>query len=210
MAFIPGPSDIAKVRITWQQAGHEAQNVFHWQKDAAGAFTFVELDQLIDQVLHAYNLNTNDGPLGALADEVVMTKVETVGIGDNTSPGVERSVSLAGHNSTASPLPPALALLVGLETGFRGKSNRGRLYQIGVGDADVDDGGSVVSAALATWQTKWTNWFGGLADGAVIAGQLVIVSYFHDKLPRSLAVKQNVNSVVVRNVVATQRRRQRP
>jgi hypothetical protein len=207
MAFIPAPNGIAVLRTTWSQAGMIGQNVMHVRETAGANLNVANLNDMVDQALHAYNLNTNDGPLGPLADEVALTRVECVSLADQSSPGVVRDVNLPGHNSTATPAPPGVSLVITHNTGFRGRWNRGRTFMMGVGTADINVAGGVVSAALSTWQDAWDGFLLGIGDGAVIDMDLVVLSYFENKAPRSIATYAPVTSLTVKPHVASQRRR---
>lgn len=207
MVFIPAPPGTAKVRITWTQAGHQAQNVFHWQKDTAWGAEPADLELLTEQVIHAYSPGDNSGPLGGLSVSCHLTQIEVIDVVAEDGVGTVRALDLPGHNADADAAPPGVAMVISESTLFRGRSNRGRLYQMGIPAGHINSGGGINAAELANWQPMWNTWLDKLADGDSISGQLVVASYFHNNVGRILASVNPVLSLTVRPSVHSQRRR---
>jgi hypothetical protein len=207
MVFIPGPPGLAKVRITWTQAGHQAQNVMHWRKDGAWATLPAELELVTEQFIHAYSPGDNSGPLAGLSVSCHLTQIEVVDVVSEDGVGTIRTLDLAGHNSDADAAPPGVAMVIAESTLFRGRSNRGRIFQMGIPAGHVNSGGGLNGAELTNWQGLWNTWLTKLGDGDSIAGSLVVASYQHNGLGRSVAVTNEVTAVTVRPSVHSQRRR---
>lgn len=207
MAFIPAPAGIAAVRVTFNQGGMIGQNVFHFRSDAGATLNVANLTDIVQQFSHAFNAAAPVGPLTPLANEVVLTRIEAISLEAQDSPGVSQDFNLPGKNNAATPCPPGVALVITHNTGLRGRWNRGRTYFMGVGLADVDTAGGLVPAALATWQDAWTGFRTNVIDAAVIAGDLVVLSYRENNAPRGIATYSFVTSLTVKPHVGSQRRR---
>lgn len=111
----------------------------------------------------------------------------------------ERVVSYKGDTTTPHP-PPQVAALVSLTTGLPGRTNRGRIYWPGVvPEASSDANGIIEPTKLAQLQNIWDA-FAGFLDG-LSAAPVILHSGSSDPTP--------VTNGVVRQSVATQRRRQR-
>lgn len=129
-------------------------------------------------------------------------------------------IPLDGHSSTTSLAPavisnwrgqtaggyaPQVCNLIKLQTGLRGRSNRGRIYLPHVCDS-ANSNGQVGSSALTSIQTAWSSFLTGLTTYAP-AFNLVVAAYDRDHGGASPHAT-TVTSVVAEQYTATQRRRQ--
>jgi hypothetical protein len=104
----------------------------------------------------------------------------------------------AGGGATAAAASPAVSILVRKHTASGGRKARGRLFMPGIVETIVDPSGIITAANVTTFQTDWSNY---LAD--------MIAAGFTPCILHTDTAPNDVNSMNVENVVATQRRRQR-
>jgi len=124
---------------------------------------------------------------------------------DGSSIGADGDFSLAnkqaGASATAS-VPVNVALVLSLQTGLRGRSNRGRIYFAGVNTAQVDVPAAhwapgTLTAAVTEWGVMVSQWASGTPALAP-----VVASY-------KLATANLVSGVAARRDFGTQRKRTR-
>jgi hypothetical protein len=101
---------------------------------------------------------------------------------------------------------PQVAALVKLQTGVRGRSNRGRVYLPFVANDSVTDG-TLNGANVALAQTAWTNFLTTLAGDPDGPFPLVVAAYDR-RHGGAGAGATNVSHVVFESEIGTQRRRQ--
>lgn len=208
MAFIPVPGGCARVRLTWDQGGVMGQNVIYFRTDAGSTLDEAGLNKIIDQVAHGYSSPTPEGAFYAISDDCFLTQIEAISLESDTAPGALKTYSNVKGNLTGSPCPPSVAALVRLGTGLRGRSARGRYYQMGVSQLDIQPDGTYNVLDYNLRSEKWRNWLTLINDGAVIAGNLVVCSFFHNKAPRPFGVTYAVTAATLQVDTANQRRRQ--
>jgi hypothetical protein len=109
--------------------------------------------------------------------------------------------SLAGNS-----LPSSVAWCIKKQTGFAGRSFRGRIYHMGMGEAEVS--GNYVDATYASnVLDAWENLMSQL-DETGNGFQMVVVSRYTNGAPRLAGVATNVTGLVHVDLrVDTQRRR---
>ena len=112
---------------------------------------------------------------------------------------VEQAIGSAGTGGPGT-LPPNVAVLVQKKTGLTGRKNRGRLYFPGfVGEGDVDANGIIDSDVLATMQGHFDDFLTAVNASTTNIDMAIL---HHDA-----STPTPVTSLVVSNLVATQRRR---
>lgn len=134
-------------------------------------------------------------------------------IGQDGGPPViaESSQSAAGGYGGA-PLPQNCALLVKKRTGLAGREGRGRIYQPGIPENQVDAVGALDSTALADGTAAWSGYLSALsaAAGGAISGPPVPMVLLHTDPQAGVTPGPTpVTSLVVDSRIATQRRRLR-
>lgn len=117
----------------------------------------------------------------------------------NNFEAYELNVSLSGEE-TGAPAPPNTSLLVRLSSGLTGRTNRGRVYQLGaLSDSQVADDGSISEASQEVFQLAWDGFMEGMDTLAV--PPVILHAGSSDPTP--------VTSWSVQRYAATQRRRLR-
>lgn len=110
---------------------------------------------------------------------------------------------------TNASLPQNCALLVQKRTGLGGRKGRGRFFMppVRLDEGSVAPNGQIDSAAVTVEQGLWDTWMGH-ADGS--GGQYRIVILHHDNpVVGPVPAPTNILSLVVENLIGTQRRRLR-
>jgi hypothetical protein len=124
---------------------------------------------------------------------------------DGSSVGADGNFSLANKQAGANvsaPVPVNSCLVLTLETGFRGRSYRGRMYLAGVASSQVDSPAAHwAPGTLTAAVTEYGVFSAQLAAGSPSLTQ-VVASYMH-------ATALDVTSVVARRDFGTQRKRTR-
>lgn len=153
-------------------------------------------DAAMDVAVAAANIMT-----AQIVPTVAITSV-LVKFGPNsTGESGEYTANIPGTGSGAA-VSPNTAILIGKQTGFGGRTGRGRCYQPGIREALVDDSGLIDSGSTSSLQTAWDDFRTDLIAAALIPTLL------HG--PDSpISVPMPITSFVVSNKVATQRRRLR-
>jgi hypothetical protein len=162
-------------------------------------------------VIHVRQAGTTAAAIAATMDanvtanmwgvETVNTKVTTVTVTKLDGSSASSSLAVTGAKwagtAAAGDMIPAMAAVVKMQSLFRGRSQRGRVFLPFVAESQSTNG-VLGAGAVAAMQTAWTNWVAAMvAAGA----QPVIASYLH-------ASQVDVASVTVEATAATQRRRQ--
>jgi hypothetical protein len=213
MPFIPTPPGVVRCRVSWTQGNAGAQNVFYVQTGLAGRVTTPDLENVIDQVAHSYNVGAGGNVLSVLSTLCFLRRIETEDAAFADGDTASRDFTLPGTSGHGTPCPPGAAVVIGLLTGGRGRSRRGRLYQMGIPESDVSEDGTLVAAAHADWVNAWSAFLVAIADATSIAAALSVVSFYSGvgaggaPIPRGLAVVHPVLSVPVRAHTHSQRRR---
>lgn len=100
--------------------------------------------------------------------------------------------------------PAQCAVVVTKRTGFTGRSNRGRLYLWGLDETYQIDARHIDAASATAIQ----GWFDDFAVAVLGAGwNPVVLSYYHDHLPRVTAKITSITTWTVDTRIDTQRRR---
>lgn len=195
--FIPA-SNTAKVEMRYTLLGQPAMNVFYFQ--GSTNWTLVTLEALADAVEAEWLSNIRGlQHAGVTLNSIVCTDVE---VEDGLQ--FENNVGTAGNREGAA-LPNNVTIAISFRTGFSGRSRRGRLYHMGLVEADVTDNsiGVLVGAALLS---NYGNFFSEIASTTTT--QHVIVSYCNNGDWRTDALITPVASYVLTDTtVDTQRKR---
>src|SRR6478735_9425723 len=197
MPFIPA-ADTAKVAITMLQRGQRVVNVFHFTK-AGGYTTETEVNTLAGNFATAWVANI--APLQA--STVTGLNVTATDVSTSGGAGAEIAIVYGGGGGSGD-LPTNCTVSVKWNTGFSGRSFRGRTYFVGmvVGAVVGDD----ISGAYGTSLT--TAFDNLLSDMAGFGDTMVVVSYFHLGVPRTSAVVTPItNSSLADLHIDSQRRR---
>ena len=199
MQFIP-VSDTASLELVFDALGQKCENVIH-VKAGTTPITESGLADVCEAVVDWY---TTSGKV-QVYDGTSLTKIVAKDLTSSTGPAIEYTTGLPleGTGSGATALPLNVTAVISLGTALRGRSYRGRIYQIGLGSNWVS--GNVLDSG---YRNNLVSSYGGLVTAISAAGwTLVVVSKFHNKAPRTAGVATTVTSVSVDTNVDSQRRR---
>ena len=179
--------------------GQKWQNVLHFHRTAAGAWSgadIIALDAVLVKLWHV-NYAGGGGALDILQnsaqtwDDTVYTPL------DGTSASTTINSARAGAAGGAS-LPPEVSLVATLRTAKRGRSYRGRVYMPPFTQAQTTTLGYASSACLTFVTVQWNGFASDLAVNG--PGTLVVASYLH-------STSELVTGITVDNKFDVQRRR---
>jgi hypothetical protein len=145
------------------------------------------------------------GGISALQSTQLLYKTWHVTPLDGSSIGADGDFSLANKQAGANvsaPVPVNSCLVLTLNTGLRGRSQRGRIYFAGIASSQVDSPAAhwapgTLTAAVTEWGVMVSHWASGTPALAP-----VVASY-------RLATANLVSGVVARRDFGTQRKRTR-
>lgn len=190
MAPLPIIPDTYRCSLNWTDGiGHHAVNVVHILKALSSP----------SAVAAALDANANGNMWGYVSPAYVMQRIDVTELD-----GASASYSLltSGFKWTgqgAGDAIPAAACVLTLRTAFRGRTHRGRLFLGPISEGGQTAGILTGGVFLTNVQNAWDSWLAAM----VAAGfQPVVASY---KFP---AGQVPITSILVNQVVATQRRRQ--
>lgn len=110
----------------------------------------------------------------------------------------------------ATSIPDNCAILMSLKTSTRYRGGKGRLYIPGQDSLSVmADGRTVVAGRVTQFQNLWTNVVSAMSGVAGSSGGPYNPIVWHKKLRTNPNTTEAINSVVVSNILASQRRRLR-
>jgi hypothetical protein len=207
MAFIPAPQRVVRCRVHWQQGAATAENVFYMSVGGSGGITTADCSLVCDQIAHAYNIAGGTDIMDALTGDTSLVQIDVEEAAVQFGFHFTRVLALPGRDTSKHALAPGVALVVTLQTPLRGRSFRGRLFQIGAAEEYVDQSGALSAAAQTAYQNAYNTWLAALADATSISAELGVNSYFSAHAPRAISLFTPVTSLVVRPFVHSQRRR---
>src|ERR1044072_8034516 len=128
--FIPA-ENTAKAEFIYTTPGGRAENVLYFQKD--GAISDGDITSLVDLLDGLWQ----GAVLPVQADAVTLQRITVTDVSTEDSFQSTQGVFVTGeyHNPF---MPSTLTVAVSFRTGLVGRSNRGRLYHIGLTDDQVD------------------------------------------------------------------------
>lgn len=198
MPFIPLP-ECAKVAITFQNAqGNQAVNTF-WFYDANGDLTLSRAQTLTSAMADWLQTDWADV---AVADWKAV-RCETRGWNAVEAAYDDELLDIPG-TLTGDALPSEVTIAISLRTGFTGRSKRGRIFHVGIGETNVI--GDMISDA---YKNNLVTAYAGLKT---ITDPLdftwVVASFQTEGAPRAQGVYTPITSIViVDNIVDSQRKR---
>lgn len=187
MPFIP-TAETWRVAMTYQSlGGNNAANVIYF-KDETGTLSSARATELADivkgwAVTEWANIASDQWTMQRV--DVTSAESQTGNSGSNNSP-------TAGAVAF-DPLPSQDTVAVSLRTGAMGRSNRGRLYHVGLTEGDIADG-----LLTSTIQTALINGYlellaAGIADDFTWS----VVSFFTGGAPRAAGVPRTINQILI-------------
>lgn len=197
MGFVPVP-DTARVEMLYTQGTSYVENVMWFER--TGGWHVDELDDLCQTLVTWYQASLR--PLQS--QYVTLTKIIARDWSIQNGEVFEQPVTATNTGQHLGQiLPGHVTLAVKFNTGFAGRSYRGRNYVLGLcedqvtGDgvnADVAAGYGAAYEALATSLTSKLY-------------HHVVASQYHDNLPRVVGVHTAIQSYTVDTTIDSQRRR---
>lgn len=186
MAFIPTATDCWRIALTYTSfGGNNAANVIYAQ-DEGDYGNSLRAEQVADIVRGwaisdwADIANTN----------WTMTRVDVAQATTQTGTSFAELTPTPGAVAQP-PMPSQDTIAVRLSTGFMGRSNRGRLYHVGLSEADISDGlvnGTFRAAAVTAYEALLS----ALAFDDLLWS---VVSFRLNNAPRTAGVARPVTSI---------------
>lgn len=143
MGFQPCPN-IVQAELVIAASNEICENVFHVKCGSApSSADLTTIANTIDawDVAHLAGARSTQ----TFTQRIICTDLTTATSGRLVHPVSPTRVGTAGGN----PLPNNATLALKLDTGLRGRSNRGRAYHIGITDAALGTGEQLVTSAYA-------------------------------------------------------------
>jgi hypothetical protein len=201
MDFIPVPSTY-QCNIHMVVDGQRIENTLYFRH--AGAVSVTQMQQLGLDLIAWWT----DEMAPNLSVAVVLNEVAVIDISDVAGPSIA-VVATTGTAGTQSDetLPNNVSLCVSFRTAGRGRSARGRNYLPPPFATQVVTNTFTVGYVAAMHAAYNVIGFGGSFTDDMI---WVVVSRFHNKLPRVTGITQNVLSVVIVDAIVDSQRRRLP
>lgn len=184
--------DVFRVAFEWETTqGQSATNVMHFL-DRLGTRTPAQVFTVIDTnvVTNLWNRVSSSAEVKRLA----ITPLD----GTSSTTTVPCADVAKWNGNAGAEYSPAVSSLVKLQTGLRGRENRGRVYLPFTAETALVNGFFPLGVDQTNWQNSW-NLFLNVLDLADLP--LVVASYVHSQA-------NGVLSAVCETTAATQRRRQ--
>lgn len=193
---LPVITNVFRCALEWDcgAAGH-AVNVIHvlasTPPEVPGA-VFTALDNWVTRPM--WDLQSDQ----AVVNNITITPLDGTSSSQTFSTG---GVAKWSGNGGSGPTP-AVANIIKLQTGLRGRDKRGRIFLPFVAEGEMDKG-KADPTALAAIQTAWDTFNTNLAAGGGLVDPFIlgVASYKHSHF-------QGLSSLVAESALATQKRRQ--
>lgn len=198
LAFIPVP-DVVQVELMFLYSGEVAQNVLHYK--ASEPWTPELMTDLADAISDWWN---------DIADSTVSSAVSLTSLilTDMSSATGYRLVYTGGLPKAGTvggdPMPNNVAMVITKETGFRGRTMRGRIFHMGLPESYVI-GNTVSGTPLNDIITAWRAARELARVEAVYTMQ--VVSLELNNAPRTEGLATPVSAMTSTGNIRTQRRR---
>lgn len=190
--------NVCKVELIFSIGGQRCENVIHFH-NTAGSFGVVEMGLL------AYNLVAWYGYSVApqMSDELSLVLLRLTNLTTESSPAFDYTAELPVVGAqTGAPNPNNAALVTKFTTELRGRSYRGRVFNMGwpsVNNATP----TTATGPATTFNTAWT----AMAAGLPGDWEHVVASYYHNGAWRTVGVATPVIGYVTNPEIDSQRRR---
>jgi hypothetical protein len=197
MPFVPFPR-VAKVELIYRQDGQITENVLHYR--ALATFGIAAMESLAAQVVFQWNVSLK--PLTHSSTSLIAVRVTD--LQSISSPVLEYVTGLPIVGTQAGiALPNNVTVVAKLITNARGRSFRGRVYQVGLSGNSIT-GNVLVSSYRTSLRAAWVlmQSMGGEEDWT-----LVVASRISNGVPRGEGVATTVTDVSVNPTLDSQRRR---
>lgn len=197
---LPVIANTFRCAFNWTEddTGQTAVNVMHFHSMGTATDVFNAIASAVGSDLWSTTVP------GAFVRSISITPLDgTTATSDHPTSGAPSTAPWAG--STAGDFVPAVAVLVKLQTGIRGRPNRGRVYLPFTSEGAMSDG-KIGGGLLGTLTTGWSDFLADLGDFATPAA-LGVAAY--DRKHDGAAAHFNAAIAAVPELaVGSQRKRQ--
>lgn len=188
-----------RVALKWVNTSQTAVNVIHIFEPGGGGASPTAIFTCLDTHVTAGMWGTCAG--GAVT-EVDITPLD--GVSATASFNTASPSKWSGGTDT--DFTPAAAALIKLQTGLRGRDNRGRIYLPWLSEAQVTKG--VLNGTTASDRTaNWTTFASAIAADGTTPCHLAVASYDRAHAGAGAHITSIV-TLAMEGAIATQRRRQ--
>lgn len=195
---IPSPG-VLELLMRFTQDNQLVENVYHVSHD--GPWGTDEMNEIAGTFVGWWQTYMQGVvPTNVTLREVICQDLRTGGAGIIYSSGLP----LAGTNPSPA-LPNSVSLAVKWGTGLRGRSYRGRTYQIGMVEGAVN-GNTVVPGSLEVFRSAYDALRTAL-DNATLGVEFCVLSQTTDGAPRVAGVCTPISGITIDPTVDNQRRR---
>lgn len=201
MPQLPPAEGVTQAVLNYTYGGERCANVLHFvQTDGV---TAPDPEELASRLASWWGNNIDSLVPNTLSlDSVTATDLSAGG-----PPGVIYTTGLPNTGgSTNLQLPNQCTVVISLRTSLRGRSYRGRIYHVGIGEPDVD-GSTVNSTFRQLLLNAYDNLLLLTGDTGEPDYQIAVLSYYSGGALRPEPVATPVTSMSVDSRIDTQRRR---
>lgn len=172
-AFIPVP-ETCRVRMVYTFGSNTYMNVFYFHKAGMVAS---DVSTIVDETIAAWNSDIKNLQTSVLT----LAYVEGTKLDSAADTQITASVNTAGTGSSEA-LPFGSSIVIKFSGGLTGRSQRGRLYHIGLTELQTT-ANTVDAIAAANIRTSYETFFNAI--GTAATAEHVVVSYCHDGVWRT-------------------------
>lgn len=198
MPFVPTPNTLrAEIIFLWDS--QQVENVFHIR--TPNVINESELDSVhtVMNLWYDSYLSAMQPSAVSLLKYVIADASDQFGVSKEYAP----TTRIQGQVSSSPSMPNNVTLAIKWNTGFRGRSYRGRTFHIGLWESAMV-GNNIASDVLANFISTYTQLITSL-DGST--RELGVVSKFQGNVQRTEGVFTPIRTVTCDGVVDSQRRR---
>lgn len=201
MPALPAANGIVRLIPQFTYNGERCNHVLHYKGDAA--YTATDLANLA--AAWRADWVTSFRPL--CPTTLSLDYISVIDLSSNPLAQVDHTTGLPSLGTNASPsLPNHVTLAVAFRTDQRGRSFRGRAYQVGMCESQVD-ANTAQGGFITSLQTAWTAVMQESSGAAVDFWKLVVLSYYANKSLRASPLATVVNGISINPTIDSQRRR---
>jgi hypothetical protein len=177
---LPVIADVYRCAIEYSIGGAPCANVIHVHKSVSDAST------VGNDVFTAWT--GTSGPANRQSNIVAYVRGVCTPLDGTSAPFIQDLSSHAGIHA-GGPVAVQACLLTTVETGTRGRSNRGRIYLAGAIASDLDSSAAFwTPAAVIAWTAVWGNFTSALGTSSITLG---VASYKNSTFVNQTSMRVN-------------------
>lgn len=198
MPFVPMDHTV-QAELVYMWNGQVCQNVLQFRSSTG-------LTTPIMEQLGTYLVTWYDAQMKSLHNITCqLTSIRLTDMTTEFSPGLDFTTGLPIVGTLAGEsLPNNVSISMSKRTLFRGRSYRGRIYQVGMGET-MTNGNSVLAGTLTSLITKWKLLMAFPTAGT--AWEMVVASKYEGGNERTEALLTPVINISSDGIIDSQRRR---